>query len=97
MDCSEQIIQTSSMNLTRFASKLKITLHDVMFFRPAHYSDIYFRLFIYKKSLGFDCLKKLNPTQWLGDMKSLMKFTYTNSKEQLKIIWNSRNLELIDF
>jgi hypothetical protein len=38
-----------------------------------------------------------NSTSWKGSMNSLEPWTYSNSKEQLKIIWNSRKLELFDF
>lgn len=40
---------------------------------------------------------KENTTLWNGSMHTLEPWTYSNSKEQLKLIWNSRALELIDF
>ncbi|MEX0598878.1 MAG: hypothetical protein WD512_20510 [Candidatus Paceibacterota bacterium] len=55
----------------------------------------------FRYNIGFinNMITKLekNKDLWTNSMKTLKPWTYSNSKEQLKIIWDSRNLELIDF
>jgi hypothetical protein len=97
VDCSAQIIEGSAAKYVNFAVTLKSTLHRVMNFsqRFAFSNNNYSRLVVYVIPI-IECLK-LNYNEWRGGMETLEKFTYSNSKEQLKIIWNSRKLELIDF
>jgi len=47
---------------------------------------------------GSSCKKEYKGfIKWKGSMDSLSKFTYSSTPEQLKLAWNTRHLDLIEF